>query len=468
MKSSPGGAAALLLAGLAACGGGDIPEVPEVPTEGMEPAVRMAVESALRAVEENRTSAARWGRLGMVLHAHRLTEPARTAYAEAARQDTEDHRWPHLEGRLVEASDPAAALIRADEAVSRNPFFSPALALRARVLDALGRRGEADGAWAELLRVDPDSVEANLARGRSLLHGGDLDAARTALERVVAEGPSSEAAWAFLAQVYRRLGEDRLAELAAVRARRAAASPIRSGSQDPDPLLAAVEELRADSRGREARARRAAASGDHAAAVAIYERLAAERPEEAELHYNLGNALTRQGDDGAAEAAYRAALARDPTSIPAMANLANLVARQGRDGEAAALYRASAAADPEHVPTLLGASSLHFQQGSLRDAERLLRQVLTLDPTHPAALQGLGQLLATAGNPAGAADALGQALAVAEESGAPAARRAELHFLLADVARRRGRADEAVFHLNRAETLGMEIPAAFREGLRGR
>ncbi len=465
MKNPPGGAAVLLLAGLAACGGAP---VPEISTEGMEPAVRTAVESALRAVEGNRNSAARWGRLGMVLHAHRLAGPARAAYAEAARQDTEDHRWPHLEGRLVEAADPAAALTRADEAVSRNPSFSPSLALRARVLDALGRPSEANRAWGELLRVDPDSVEANLARGRSLLHGGDLDGARTALERVVAERPASEAGWAFLARLYRRVGDGRLAEAAAARARAAAASPTHGASADPDPLLLSVEDLRADSRGREARARRAAASGDHAAAVAIYQRLAAERPEEAELHYNLGNALTRQGDDGAAEAAYRASLARDPTSSPAMANLANLLARHGRDSEAAALYRESAAADPEHIPTLLGASSLHFQEGSLREAERLLRQVLALDPTHPAALQGLGQLLATAGNPAGAADALERALAVAEESGAPAARRAELHFLLADVARRRGRADEALAHLRRAEALGMEIPAAFREGLRGR
>lgn len=447
--------AALALA--AACGGA---QIPEIPSEGMEPAVRDAVHAALGAVEQDRRSAPRWGRLGMVLHAHRLAGAAGDAYAEAARLDDEDHRWPHLHGRLVEGADPARALALADETLRRNPNYFPALALRARTLEVLGQDEAAGAAWEAVRVADPDSLEASLARGRRFLAGGEPRDAREALERVVARAPASAAGWSFLAQARRRLGDAEGAADAVLRAR--AAARTAGATADPDPLLLAVEDLRADRVGREARARRAAAAGDHDTAEAIYRRLLNEQPGSADLHYNHGNALARLGRTGEAEAAYRAALEREPDSSPAMANLANLLARSGRDAEADALYRRSAANDRTHLPTLLGASSLHFQRGNLREAERFLREALAQAPGHPAALQGLGQLLATAGRLGEAASTLNEALAAAERDGAADGQLAGLHFLLADVERQRGHRGEALRHLARAEELGMTIPPAFR------
>ena len=113
----PGSLLALLAVFAGACGG---PEVPEVGTEGMEPAVREAIHDARDALAADRGSAAAWGRFGMVLHAHRLGGPASVAYTEAARLDTDDHRWPHLHGRLLETAEPPRALDLADEALHRN------------------------------------------------------------------------------------------------------------------------------------------------------------------------------------------------------------------------------------------------------------------------------------------------------------------------------------------------------------
>ena len=431
----------------------------------MEPAVRSAIRAALSAVEDGARDPARWGRLGMVLHAHGLSGLAGEAYAEAARLDDGDHRWPHLHGRLVETADPAGALALADEALRRNRYFSPALALRARVLETLGEDDAAGGAWEALQQASPDSFEASLALGRRRLASGDLDGALAALEGLVDLLPSSAAGWSFLSQVRRRLGDAEGAASAAARARTASRTVSLGTTTDPDPLLVAVQDLRADSRGQEARARRASAAGDHDTAEGIYRRLLTERPDSADLHYNHGNALARLGRTDEAEAAYRAALSRDSDSSSAMANLANLLARTGRNDEADALYRRSVAVDPAHLPTLLGASSLHFQRGNLRQAERFLRDALAQDPTHPAALQGLGQLLATGGRLGEAADTLTRALAAAEEEGAAAGQLAGLHFLLADVERQRGRRAEALRHLARAEALGMAIPPAFRAQL---
>ena len=448
-----------LLALLAACGGA---EIPEVSLDGMEPAVVEAVRRARAAVERDRGDSSAWGRFGMVLHAHRLTGPAAVAYAEAERLGGDDHRWPHLHGRLLEDADPARALELAGEALRRNPRFSPSLALSARTLEATGQDEAAGAGWEALRQNAPNSAEASLALGRRRIADGDLTGARAALELLVDRVPSSAAGWSFLAQVQRRLGDPQAAANAATRARAASRALSLGITADPDPLLVAVEDLRADSRGREARARRASAAGDHQTAEAIYRRLLTESPERAELHYNHGNSLARLGRNDDAEAAYREALGRDPDSSAAMANLANLLARSGRDREADDLYRRSVAADSTHVPTLLGASSLHFQRGDLRQAERYLRLALAQEPDHPGALQGLGQLLATLGRLSEAAETLDRALAAAEKDEAAAGQRAGLHFLLADVARQRGRTAEARNHLARAETLGMNVPPAFR------
>ncbi len=464
VRGSPAAApiAVLLAIGLGGCGGA---EIPEISTDGMERRVAAAIGNAETALREDHGDASRWGQFAMVLHAHGLRAPALAAYAEAARLDGADPRFFHLPARLLENADPEAALALAEHALRLEPSLAPALALRARILDGLGR-ADADAAWDALRQRAPDSVEAAIAGGRQALAAGDPEGAAQALERAVEIAPDAAAGWSFLARARRRLGDSEGAQQAAIRARTAADTAAGRQLPDPDPYIEALFRLRVDSRGREARARRAAASGDDDAAAAIYRSLLADRPEDAALHYNLGNALARSGRGGEAEAAYREALARDPESSPAMANLANLLARSGRDAEAAELYRRSTAADPGHLPTLLGASSLHFGRGDLREAERFLRRALDRDPEHPGALQGLGQLLAAAGRLDEAAETLGRALRAVEQAAESPQNQAGIHFLLADVERQRGRRAEALRHLARAEALGMEVPAAFRKAVR--
>ena len=169
----PGRLVALLAVFAGACGG---PEIPEVGSDGMEPAVREAIRGARDALAADRSNAAAWGRFGMVLHAHRLGAAAGLAYAEAARLDEDDHRWPHLHGRLLETAEPPRALGLADEALRRNPRFAPALALRARVLEGMGDDDGAEAAWEALRDAAPGSVEAPLALGRRRLRRGDLPA----------------------------------------------------------------------------------------------------------------------------------------------------------------------------------------------------------------------------------------------------------------------------------------------------
>ena len=456
-----------LLALLAACGGA---EIPEISLDGMEPAVVEAVRRARAAVERDRGDGSAWGRFGMVLHAHRLTGPAAVAYAEAARLRTVtttagrtstagSWRAPTRLGLLNSPTRRSAGI----------PVFSPSLALSARTLEATGQDEAAGAGWEALRQSAPNSAEASLALGRRRIAEGDLTGARAALELVVDRVPSSAAGWSFLSQVQRRLGEREAAANAAVRARAASRSLSLGITADPDPLLVAVEDLRADSRGREARARRASAAGDHQTAEAIYRRLLTESPERA------GVALQPRQLPRPARP-QRGRRSRVPRGHGARSRFERGNGQPGQPvgAERTRPRRPTISTVVRSPPTLLTSRRCSGPRASTSSAATFGRRNVTCGwrwPRNPITRELCrvsGQLLATLGRLGEAAETLDRALAAAGKDQAAAGQRAGLHFLLADVARQRGRTAEARNHLAQAETLGMNIPPAFRALLEAR
>jgi tetratricopeptide (TPR) repeat protein len=71
------------------------------------------------------------------------------------------------------------------------PGQPAALALRARGLEAVGRRLEAQGAWREALDVAPDLTAGRLALARLLLLDGKPELARPLLESLVSDEPGA-------------------------------------------------------------------------------------------------------------------------------------------------------------------------------------------------------------------------------------------------------------------------------------
>ena len=72
-----------------------------------------------------------------------------------------------------------------------HPGQPGALALRARGLEAVGRRLEAQGAWREALEVLPDLTAGRLALARLLLLDGKPEEARPLLESLVSDEPGA-------------------------------------------------------------------------------------------------------------------------------------------------------------------------------------------------------------------------------------------------------------------------------------
>ena len=125
-------------------------------------------------------------------------------------------------------------------------------------------------------------------------------------------------------------------------------------------------------------------------------------PEDAEVHSNLGNALTEVGRFEEAAASCRRALSLQPTFAVAHANLGNAWRALGRLAEAEASYRQALTFNPNFAETHSNLGNLLRDQGRLEDAVASYQRAVALRPTLVAAQRGLGDALFDLGKPAGA------------------------------------------------------------------
>lgn len=175
------------------------------------------------------------------------------------------------------------------------------------------------------------------------------------------------------------------------------------------------------------------ARGDLAGALASYRAAEKLLPEDEDVFYNLGIALTRAGQTNEAIAAYETALKLFPDYAEAHNNLGNLLLRAGRVDEAVAHFRAAIAALPDYATAhnnlgnalrLAGRTNealehfaravalntnywearfnlatLYRETGRPDEAAREYREVLRLRPGFAPAAQALAEIQATPAPP---------------------------------------------------------------------
>jgi tetratricopeptide (TPR) repeat protein len=206
------------------------------------------------------------------------------------------------------AGDEEAALRGYRAVLEREPAHARAHYELGTLLAARGDAAAALGHFDACLRADPTHREAQLRRARLLLDGDRPGEALQALAALRALHPRwAEAHFAYgdaCARAWRI--EEALAAYDAV----LALEPAHFGARASRALLL----------GRR---------GDHAAALAQLEALAAEAPGEAKILNGMGVQLHAMGRAREAVERYEAALALDPGLLPAHANLAALHLVQG-------------------------------------------------------------------------------------------------------------------------------------------
>ena len=178
-------------------------------------------------------------------------------------------------------------------------------------------------------------------------------------------------------------------------------------------------------------------------AVACYRRALELKPDYAEAHNNLGNALKDQGKLDEAVACYRRALELKPDYAEAHNNLGNALKEQGKLDEAVACYRRALELKPDYAEAHNNLGDALKDQGKLDEAVACYRRALELKPDYAEAHNNLGNALKDQGKLDEAVACYRRALELKPDY-------AEAHNNLGIALKEQGKLDEAVACYRRA------------------
>ncbi len=374
-----------------------------------------------------------------------------------------DFQWAYYELFLHDATgDLEAARASAGAALDLRPSDVPTLIRAGDLLLAEGEFDAAEAAYGRAASGRPESAAARLGLGRVALERGDAARAVQILEAVAATQPEGSIVRHHLGMALRAAGDPERARAELGRNRRvpvAMADPLRERLQ----LLGVKEEAVFD------RAVRAARSGDHIKAIALYEQLLAANDRDADVHFNLARALIETAEHTRAATHLRRALEVRPDHGAAHFNLALLLGRAGRDVGAAAHLERAADIDPENLPWRLARARARADAGNTAGAIAELEDIVDLDPGLIEARRELAALLVDAGAPVPAAVHLEALVALTPDDLAARFNLGLMQFqaglyvdclLTLEVALERFPADVAVRHLLARLLATSPVPAA--------
>jgi Tfp pilus assembly protein PilF len=130
---------------------------------------------------------------------------------------------------------------------------------------------------------------------------------------------------------------------------------------------------------------------EYAAAVAIFEKLAAEEPESYAAHFHLALAQSLAGNGDAAVAHYRKTLELKPGLYEAEMNLGVLLFERKSYAEALPLLESAARTKPDNAVAAAAAGRAQMELGKLDEAEAHLRKAAELDASQKDMLLELAQ-----------------------------------------------------------------------------
>lgn len=364
--------------------------VPALDLDGLEPEVARKIESLRRLLENDPTSAERWGRLAVNLDVHDLRRQSIPFYARAAALDPSEMRWPYYGAIALEDMGSEEAPAWFERARQLAPDYPPVHVRYARALFDRGRLEEAERAFQRAIAADPRAAHAYLGLARIALVRGDPEASRQHLLQALAAAPELGEAHGLLAEVYRRLERPQEARRELQRA-----APSPSPTPLPDPLLAYWSAEGSSVYWRVTRGHAALERGDFEQAVRELA-LALEARPDADEYNNLGLALRRLGRLAEAEESFRDAVAVEPSHRGALVNLGTALDELGRPDEAIASIEQALAVDPTFAEGYANLGNLYLETGRFADAAGVFRRGLGQAPEDLRLTLRLAWVLATA------------------------------------------------------------------------
>jgi tetratricopeptide (TPR) repeat protein len=330
----------------------------------------------------------------MALYAHKFNADAIKCFQQAEQLDPQAPNWWYLHGMILAETDTAQGL----------PFVEKAALLAgnnvtirlrlAEFLFDLRRLDDSRRQFEAARQIDQENARALLGLARIALQEKKWQESLEMAELARQNAPARRDIYELLAQLYRRLDRQSEAAASLEQLKRLQGSNIAW----PDPIVAEVVLLRADTGWLNDQANQLLEQGQIEQHIRILARLVQLEPEVPTWHIRLARALLRAGSLPAAEDVIRQGLNRHPDAVE-LGLLGAIVAnQQEKYSETVERLQKVLALKPDYPEAHYILSFAQRKLGRTTDAIESLKNVLRYEPLYAAAHKDLGELLLSAGN----------------------------------------------------------------------
>ncbi len=193
--------------------------------------------------------------------------------------------------------------------------------------------------------------------------------------------------------------------------------------------------------------------GQNQSAVDLITQALVVKPDYADAHSNLGNALKALGRLDEAVASYEKAIACNPKFVSAHYNLGNGLHELGRLEDAVASYRQALTIKPDYADASTNLGNVYNELGQLDEAVAAYRKALSIKPDFAEGHYNLGSALAALGHEDDAVASYQKAIAIRPNY-------AEAHSNLGSLYRDMWDMDEAIECFRKALEIEPELASA--------
>jgi len=366
-------------------------ELPALPRLDRSPAAmrdQLTRADALARAKSGSAEAA--GALAMAYHASAFLEPARTAYALAARTDRSNAKWPYLLATLeVAAGENERAVTFLTESLERDAENPHAWARLGQLYYRREETADAERALRRALELDASHPHAAVDLAR-LLGGRDAwDEAVRVLEPAIRVHPNYGPAHRMLALALENLGRSD-------EARRHEELGSDIGLQMLDPL---VHELYAQSASGDAlvtQAQIAQSWGDMRRAHELLSRAVTVAPNDRDVRLAMGRFLMAAGGDDREQVRVAldhlaAAVVLDTTYVASRHDHASALLAMGDTTRAVAEWTRILREEPAHAMAHMALGDVAYAQKRFAEAAARYEEGLAVAPDTPFRLGNRGQ-----------------------------------------------------------------------------
>ena len=365
-------------------------ELSRINFSGTEPQVVEKIRNLQKEVQQNPKSSASWGKLAMNLDIHDFKKESIPCYKQAAVLDPNDFRWPYYTAIVLDEMGSPEALSFYEQSIAQKPDYSATHLRYADSLFQAKRFEEASKEFNLTLNTDKSSSNAYVGLARIALTTGNLDSARSNLEKAVQANPKHGEVHGLLSEVYRRLNlqEDSNREL-----QLSQQLPKKKPLQDKLELELIGEGV--SSYWYELRGRAYLDQGYYEDAIKELKLAVQYSPSDSRLLSTLGAAYLQSRNYDEAAQQLQASLALNPNSVNAMNNLATAFFEMGKTDEAILWLKKAIQKEPSFAGSYDHLGRMLLRSGKRPEAFQTYQQARQQFPEDSTLALQLAWILAT-------------------------------------------------------------------------